>query len=39
MASVAKAAIFIVDWLKQQINDYKIAGIGHRVVQGGLQFS
>jgi acetate kinase len=29
--SVAKAATFIVDWLKQQINNYKIAGIGHRI--------
>lgn len=37
--SVAKAADFFLHWFEQQTIDYKITGIGHRVVHGGLQFS
>jgi acetate kinase len=37
--STEKAAAILIDWLKQQVNDFTITAIGHRVVQGGLQFS
>ena len=33
-----QAAELIVQWLQQQSRRYKITGIGHRVVHGGLQF-
>lgn len=37
--SPEKAADFLITWLQKQTADYVIAGIGHRVVQGGLQYS
>ena len=38
IGSIGKAAELIIQWLQQQDRQYKINGIGHRVVHGGLQF-
>ena len=38
LESPEKAAELIIQWLQQQSRQYKITGIGHRVVHGGLQF-
>lgn len=38
LESAEKAAELIIQWLQQQSRQYKITGIGHRVVHGGLQF-
>jgi acetate kinase len=37
--SIDKAAGLLINWIRQQENEYTITGIGHRVVQGGLKFS
>lgn len=37
--SVEKGAALIVQWLRRQSYKYRITGIGHRVVHGGLKFS
>jgi len=36
--SAEKAAELIIQWLQQQGRQYKITGIGHRVVHGGFKF-
>src|SRR5687768_17239842 len=38
LESAEKAAELIIQWLPQQSRQYRITGIGHRVVHGGLQF-
>lgn len=38
LESTEKAAELIIQWLQQQSRQYKITGIGHRIVHGGLQF-
>ena len=38
LESAEKAAELIIQWLQQQSRRYRITGIGHRVVHGGLQF-
>jgi acetate kinase len=36
---VAETATRVINWLKQQNNNYEITAIGHRVVQGGLVYN
>lgn len=38
LESIEKAAELVTQWLQQQARHYKINGIGHRVVHGGLTF-
>jgi acetate kinase len=40
-ASMDHAAFFRVlgDWLREQLGDTRLAGVGHRVVHGGIEFA
>jgi len=39
VATMEKAATFVIKWLQEHDQQYEILGIGHRVVHGGLKYN